>query len=87
MEPHMATQPNQKFLFATTEEHDNNIGMTEFCGFHLGPQQRRLKWAFRKLNIFIIRMGTRDGGDHGQHYRSCVTDWGWIEDENQPLYK
>ena len=39
MEPHMAAQPNQIFLFATTDGYDSNIGMTEFWGFHLGQQQ------------------------------------------------
>ena len=22
--------------------------------------------------------------EHGRHYRSCATEWGWKEDENQP---
>ena len=25
--------------------------------------------------------------EHGQHYRSCATEWGWREDENRPPYK
>jgi len=25
--------------------------------------------------------------EHGGHYRSCATEWGWREDENQPPYK
>ena len=27
------------------------------------------------------------GDEHGRHYRSCATEWGWREDENQPPYK
>ena len=25
--------------------------------------------------------------EHGRHYRSCATEWGWREDENRPPYK
>src|ERR1700728_1004444 len=25
--------------------------------------------------------------EHGQHYLSCATEWGWREDENRPPYK
>jgi len=25
--------------------------------------------------------------EHGRHYRSCATEWGWREDENWPPYK
>ena len=25
--------------------------------------------------------------EHGRHYRSCATKWGWREDENRPPYK
>jgi len=82
MEPHMVSEPNKNFLFTTTEVHNSDIGIMEFRGFHLGPQQRRLKGALRKLNISIIWMGTRDGDKHGQHYHSCATEWGWREDEN-----
>ena len=178
MEPHMAAQRNQNFLFATTEGHSSDIGTTEFWGSHLGPQQQRLNGAPSKLSPFLslgwargtgmsmahttahalpsgdgekVKIGhpTNDprpsfrrtrkhnsianppftrkenlslvssGGargdqdepgshtttthtaprtwrakgelftyasrdEHGQHYRSCATEWGWREDENRP---
>ena len=53
MEPHMAAQRNQNFLFATTEGHSSDIGTTEFWGSHLGPQQQRLNGAPTKLSPFL----------------------------------
>ena len=88
MEPHMAAQPNQNSLFITTEGHDSDIGMTKFWGFHLGPQQRGAqRITAQTFNILIVGMGKRDGDEHGPHYHSCATEWGWGEDENQPPYK
>ena len=54
MEPHMVAQPNQNFLFATTEGHDSDIGTTKFWGFDLGPQQQRLKGALSKILTFLL---------------------------------
>ena len=88
MEPHMAAQRNQNFLFATTEGHSSDIGTTEFWGSHLGPQQQRLNGAPSKLSPFLsLGWGKRDGDEHGPHYRSCATEWGWREGENRPPYK
>ena len=61
MEPHMAAQRNQNFLFATTEGHSSDIGTTEFWGSHLGPQQQRLNGAPSKLSPFLS-LGWARGG-------------------------
>jgi len=89
MEPHRTTQPNQNSLFATTEGHDRDIGTTEFWGFHLGPPQQwgAQRSAEQTFNILIVGMGKRDRDEHGPHYRSCATEWGWREDENWLPYK
>ena len=63
MEPHMAAQPTQNSLFATTEGHDSHIGTTEFWGFHLGPpqQQGSQRSVEQTFNILIVGMGKRNG--------------------------
>ena len=33
----------------------------------------------------LLTYASRD--EHGRHYRSCATEWGWREDENRPPYK
>ena len=53
METHMVAHPNQNSLFTTTEGHNSDIGTTEFCGFHLGLQQRTFKGVPSKLSIFL----------------------------------
>jgi len=83
MEPHMATQPNQNSLFATTEGHNSDIGTTRVLGLPSGTTTTRAQRSAEKtLNILIIGMGKGDGDEHGPHYHSCATEWGWREDEN-----
>ena len=63
MEPHMAAQPTQNYLFTTTEGNDSDIGTTEFWGFNLGPpqQQGAQRSAAQTFNILIVGMGKRNG--------------------------
>ena len=88
METHMVAHPNQNSLFTTTEGHNSDIGTTEFWGFHLGPQQRGAQRSTEQtFNILIIGMRKRVSDEHGPHYCSCATEWGWREDKNWPPYK
>jgi hypothetical protein len=88
MEPQMAAQPNQNSLFATTDGHDSDIGNDGVLGL---PSRTRnnegSKEPEKTFNIHIVGMGKRDADEHGPHYRSCATEWGWREDENRPPYK
>ena len=80
--------PIKILLFTTTEGHDSDKRTMELWGSHLGPQQRGAQRSTEQtLNILIVGMGKRERDEHGPHYRSCATEWGWREDENRPPYK
>ena len=80
--------PIKILLFTTTEGHDSDKRTMELWGSHLGPQQRGAQRSTEQtLKVLIVGMGKRERDEHGPHYRSCATEWGWREDENRPPYK